>query len=215
MKTASILSVALLGVLASSASAQLVLFDFNNGPQFTSTPVDQISGGIRAHFTATGQGFSIQNTQQVIGMLPTGFSGLGMNPNSVFIADLIVSFFDASTSSVLDLSSVSFMIAPQELACDTSSTIRMYAYHGTNLVTFVDATAPGDVFTWPTITPSITSAQPFDNIVVHFQAGPPSGGDWGPIFVADNLRVTPVPEPAALLAVVIGLSIALLRRRRN
>jgi hypothetical protein len=149
------------------------------------------------------------------GMLPTGFSGLGMNPNSVFIADLMVSFFDASTSSVLDLSAVSFMIAPQELACDTSSTIRMFAYRGTNLVTFVDATAQGDVFTWPTITPSITSAQPFDNIVVHFQAGPPSGGDWGPIFVADNLRVTPVPEPAALLAVVIGLSIALLRRRRN
>lgn len=214
MKLTLILAAGALGALTSSVSAQSVLFDFNNGPQFTSTPLDQISGGVRAHFTATGSGYSIQNTAQVIGVLPTGFSGLGLCPNSVFGADLMVSFFDASTSNVLQLSSVSFMTAPQELACDTSSTIRLSAFHGASLVGFVDATAQGDVFTWPTITPTFTSGQPFDNIVVHFQAGPPTGGDWGPIFAADNLTVTPVPEPATIIAIGVGLSLVALRRRR-
>ena len=60
-----------------------VLFDFNNAPQFAPLPLDLTVGGVTAHFSATGQGFSIQNTAQVIGLLPAGFSGLGINPNSV------------------------------------------------------------------------------------------------------------------------------------
>jgi hypothetical protein len=29
--------------------------------------------------------------------------------------------------------------------------------------------------------------------VVHYDAAPPTGGDWGPVFLADNMNVTPVP----------------------
>ena len=52
-----------------------VLFDFNSGPQFTSVPLDLTLDGSTAHFPTTDQGFSIQNTAQVIGMLLLGFSG--------------------------------------------------------------------------------------------------------------------------------------------
>ncbi|HVT11309.1 MAG TPA: PEP-CTERM sorting domain-containing protein [Fimbriimonadaceae bacterium] len=207
------LGVALVGISA-MAEGQSVLFDFNNGPQFTSTPIDQTVSGIRAHFEATGSGYSIQDIAQVIGMLPTGFSGLGLSPNSVFGSDLLISFKDAS-SNPLYLTSLSIQVAPQELACDSSSTMRITAYNGANLVGTNLAVATGDVFTWPTIDLGFTSAQSFDNVVVHFESGPPTGGDWGGIFVADNLLVTPVPEPAALVGLGLGvLAMSRLRRRR-
>jgi hypothetical protein len=45
--------------------------------------------------------------------------------------------------------------------------------------------------TWPSGTLSFSSTSPFDNIVIHYDAPPPTGGDYGPIFMADNLIVTP------------------------
>lgn len=180
-----------------AASAQSTLFDFNNGPQYTGTPQDQVAGGIRAHFTATGSGYSIQNVAQVIGMLPTGFSGLGWSPNSVYGSDMMISFTDAVTGTPLNLSRVSIMVAPQELACDSSSTMKITAYKGTHLVGSSLAISNDPNYTWPTIYLAFASGVPFDNVVIHFQAGPPTGGDWGPIFVADNLVVTKrwVPLP--------------------
>ena len=62
-------------VLASPAKAGGVLFDFNNGPIHAPLPLDLTVDGITAHFSATGDGYSIQDTQQVIGVLPTGFTG--------------------------------------------------------------------------------------------------------------------------------------------
>jgi len=92
--------------VASTASAQSILFDFDNGPQYSGTPLDQISGGVRAHFDATGSAYSIQNIAQVIGMYPTGFAGLGLSPGSVFQSDLTISFFDSATSAPQYLSSI-------------------------------------------------------------------------------------------------------------
>ena len=37
-----------------------VTFDFDSGPAYSALPQYQTAGGITAHFTATGQGFSIQ-----------------------------------------------------------------------------------------------------------------------------------------------------------
>ena len=56
--------------------------------------------------------------------------------------------------------------------------------------------------TWPSGTLSFSSISPFDNIVIHYDAPPPTGGDYGPIFMVDNLVVTPgggtpTPTPAA------------------
>ncbi len=199
---------------AVSSSAQNILFDFNGGPQFTGTPVDQVSGGVRAHFTGTGNGYSIQNTAQVIGTLPTGFSGLGLSPNSVFAADLGISFFKQSDGTAQNINSFSILVAPQELACDSSSTMKVFAYKGANLVGSAIATANLDTYTWPTITLAFSSAQFFDNVIVHFQAAPPTGGDWGPIFVADNVNINAVPEPATVATLLLG-SLALMRRRRR
>jgi hypothetical protein len=56
---------------------------------------------------------------------------------------------------------------------------------GTNTAT---AYPPG---TWPTGTLSIQVPQGFDRVVVHYDAPPPTCTKWGPIFLADNMIVTP------------------------
>ena len=183
------------------ASGATALFDFNSGPQFTSVPLDLTVNGITAHFSATGQGFSIQNTAQVIGVLPTGFSGLGLNPNSVFPADLLVSFPNEVATDF------SIMVAPQELATDTTATLRVTAYMNNVFVGTNTSTATGDVFLWPSSTLSFSSPQGFNSVVVHYDSPPPGGGDYGPIFVADNMNVTAiaVPEPSCLALAAIGV----------
>lgn len=206
-----------LSVLGSvgTAAAQSVLFDFDGGPQYTGTPLDQISGGYRAHFVGTGSGYSIQNIAQVILMSPTGFSGLGLSPNSVFGADLLISFFNQADGTAQSVSDFSLMVAPQELACDSSSRMRVTAYNGSTLVGTQTAIAPNlDTYTWPTIDLAFSSAQPFDNVVVHFDAAPPTGGDYGVIFVADNMQITPVPEPATVAGLMV-CGLAFLTRRRR
>jgi hypothetical protein len=200
------------------ASAQSTLFDFNNGPRYTPLPLDQVSGNIRAHFSATGQGYSIQYTPDAIGMMPAGFSGYGLSPSSVFGADLLVSFWDNTTGNPLSLSDASIMVAPQELACDSSSTMKISVYSGSTLVGSNTAISYDQNYTWPLINLGFSSATGFDNIVIHFLSGPPTGGDWGGIFVADNLSVTPspVPEPTALVGLAIGaLAFSRKFRRRS
>ena len=80
------------------------------------------------------------------------------------------------------------MYAPEEYDTDSSCTMRITAYLG---ATFVGTNTyripvPG---TWPTGTLSFSSTQPFDNVVIHYDAPPVTGGDYGPIFMADNLTV--------------------------
>ncbi|MFO0898481.1 MAG: dockerin type I domain-containing protein [Pirellulales bacterium] len=168
-----------------AASAASVLFDFNDGPQYAPLPLDLTVGGVQAHFSATGQGFSIQNTAQVIGVLPSGFSGLGIVPSSVYPADLLISFPQTA------LTDLSILFAPQELALDTSATLRITAYRqgaavGTSTTV---ADPPG---TWPSGTLSFHWADTFDSVTIHYDKPPPGASEnWGPIFVADNLLVTP------------------------
>jgi hypothetical protein len=194
-----------------------VLFNFDNGPQYTGTPLDQIAGGVRARFTATGSGYSIQDTAQVIGLLPTGFSGLGLSPSSVYGSDLLVSFWNSAGTAPVCLNSASIMVAPQELACDSSSTMRMSAYNGSSLVGTNTAVGYSDqAYTWPTINLTFSSSTVFDNIVVHFESGPPTGGDWEGIFVADNLQVNAVPEAPSWLglgSLALGLTAVCAKRR--
>lgn len=163
------------------ARAQSVLFDFDNAPLHAPLPLDVTSGPLTAHLSATGDGFSIQ-TADVLGFTPAGFSGYSIYPNSVFAADLLVAF----SQPVL---SVSILYAPEEYACDSSATMRITAYLGAAFVATATTTAevPG---TWPTGTLAISSTQIFDNVVIHYESPPPTGGDWGPIFMADNMTVT-------------------------
>lgn len=167
---------------AIQAQAQSILFDFNDAPQYTPLPIDLTHGGITAHFSATGQGFSIQNAG-VLGFTPAGFDGNAIYPSSVFAADLLVSF------STL-LSDFSIMYSPEEYACDSSATLRVTGYFDTTFVATATTTAPLPG-TWPTGILTLSASQGFNNVVVHYDSGPPTGGDWGPIFMADNMVITP------------------------
>jgi len=50
---------------------------------------------------------------------------------------------------------------------------------------------------------SITTAQGFNNVVVHYDAKPPTCQDYGPIFLADNMSVTLDPPPIVLTNLTI------------
>ncbi|HSE11690.1 MAG TPA: hypothetical protein VLB69_03555 [Rudaea sp.] len=172
------------------AIAQPVLFDFDAPVLLhASLPLDITQSGLTAHLSATGDGYSIQDPMQTILMLPAGFSGYALNPNGVFLADLLVRF------DVL-LSDFSIMVAPQELACDTTATLRVTGYLGTTFVAtatvFAAPTDPPPPYMWSSSTLSLSAAQGFDHLVVHYDSPPPPPAcDYGPIFVADNMSVTP------------------------
>ena len=196
-----------------AACTQAALFDLESIPIHTPFPADQVSEGIRAHFSGE---YSIQDLTQVILMMPTGFSGHSISPNSVFRADLSVSFFVDGTANPALVDSASILVAPQELACDSSATMRITAYRGTIQVGTATAIAPQlDTYMWPTIDLSITPGQLFDNVVVHWEKAPPTGGDYGVIFVADNLQVHAVPEPQAMLGLGLAGCAALIRWRKR
>jgi hypothetical protein len=170
-------------LLVSSVSAQEVLFDFDNAPLYTSLPIYQTAGGITAHLSATGQGYSIQNAN-VLGFTPPGFSGRIIYPNSIYLADLLVRFDHTITD-------FSIMYACQELGCDDAATMKVTAFKNGMYVGFSTRTAtfPG---TWPVDTLRCTFPQGFDSVVVHYYLHPPTCQDYGVIFVADNMRVTSI-----------------------
>lgn len=172
-------AVLLLGLLVPAAtSAQL--FDFDSAPLRSSLPIDQTVGTLTAHFSATGQGFSIQYAN-TMGFTPAGFGGLCIYPNSVFQADLLISFSSPLTA-------FSIMYAPQELGCDDSAIMRVTASMGGVLRGTATTTAPAPG-TWPTGTLSCSDASGFDHVVVHYDHRPLCT-DYGPIFMADNMNVT-------------------------
>ena len=184
MQKPLLIPVAIAVLAAHPASAQDILFDFDTAPLHSPFPISLTVGGITARFSASGGGFSIQEAG-TMGFTPAGFAGRCLYPSSVFLADLQIEFSPA-------VSDFSILYAPQELACDSSARMRVTAYLDGVLVGTSTTTAnpPG---TWPTATLAFTRAPGFDYVVVHYDAPPPTGGDWGPIFMADNLRVTPGP----------------------
>jgi hypothetical protein len=180
-RTSLILSI--LSLLASPAAAQSVLFDFDSTPPHTPLPLNLTVGSVTASFSATGQGYSIQ-AANTMGFTPAGFSGNCIYPSSVYISDLLVGFSQA-------LQDFSILYAPQELACDTTATMRVTGYMNGTLVGTNTATVP-QPGTWPTGVLTLTSAGGFNSVVVHYDTAP-ACGDRGPIFMADNMTVTPLP----------------------
>jgi hypothetical protein len=171
------------GLLAGPAAAQSVLFDFDSTPQHTPLPITLSVGGVTAGFSATGLGFSIQ-AANTLGFTPAGFGGNCIYPNSVFASDLHVAF----SPKIVD---ISILFAPEELACDTTATMRITGYRGSVSVATRTAQAPSPG-TYPTGTLTLSNAQGFDSVVIHYET-PPAPCDSGPIFLADNMTVTPLP----------------------
>ncbi len=60
------------------------------------------------------------------------------------------------------------------------------------------ATTNASPGTWPVETLAFSSLQGFNNVVVHYDKPPVTGGDYGPIFIADNMSITPVAAPIIL-----------------
>jgi hypothetical protein len=170
------------GVLAPTTpvSAQTVLFDFDNIPIHTPLSVSQTVSGITAHFSGTGQGYSIQEAG-VLGFTPQGFSGHVIYPNSIYLADLLIRFDQT-------LADFSIVYSCQELGCDDAATMRVSTYRngrfiGTNTKR---AGIPG---TWPVDTLSCGFPQGFDSVVVHYDSRPPTCKDYGVVYMADDMRV--------------------------
>jgi len=181
----------ILAALACSSGAQTILFDFDNAPLYSPLPISLTVGSVTAHFTATGQGYSLQGVSTAP-VVPAGFTGHFIYPSSVFASDLLVSF----SQPLLDFS---IQYAPQELACDSSATMKVTAYLGQNVVGAATTNAtPG---TWPVQTLEFNTGQPFDNVVVHYDNPPVTGGDYSPIFIADNMKIVPAPAPPTLSAI--------------
>ena len=166
-----------------SVKAQAVLFNFDNAPLYTSLPINQTSNGITASLSATGQGYSIQNAN-VMGFVPAGFSGRIIYPNSIYLSDLTI-LFDQT------LTDFSIMYACQELGCDDAATMRVTAYMNSTYVgtSTRTATFPG---TWPSDTLRCSFPQGFNKVVVHYDSHPPTCQDYGIIYMADNMKVTPI-----------------------
>ncbi len=161
--------------------AQPILFDFDNAPLYTSFPVDQTTGGITAHFTATGQGYSIQNAN-ALGFTPIGFSGRILYPNSIFSSDISIQFDHM-------ISDFSILYCCQELGCDDAATMKVTAYNSGTLIGFNTRTAtyPG---TYPVDTLKCAFPQGFNSVVLHYQQRPPTCQDYGVIYLADKMQVT-------------------------
>ncbi len=178
------ISVCLLALCASAHAQTVVPFNFDNAPPYTPFPLDVMSGGVTAHLSATGQGYSIQSASAVP-IVPVGFSGRFIYPSSVFAADLLIGFSQTVTA-------FSIQYAPQELGCDDSALMRVTAYMGNTYVGTNTTTAPNPG-TYPVGTLSCTFAQGFNRVVVHYDHRPPTCSDWGPIFLADNMSITLAP----------------------
>lgn len=195
-------------VFCARANAGTALFDFDDPSLLhRPLPLSLTAGGITADLEATGQGFSIQDTQQAIAVLPSGFSGQGLVPNGISASDLIVSFPQETVTGF------SIMVAPQDLKTDSTATLRVTAFMNGVLVGTSTSTGSPPYF-WPSSTLSFSSPQGFNSVVVHYDSPPPTGGDFGTIFVADNMIVTAgaVPEPGGLVLLGIG-ALGLLGRR--
>ena len=164
----------------SPASAQAVLFDFDNAPLHSPLPISLTVSGITARFSDMPPGYSIQdNTAPVV---PVGFTGRFIYPSSINLADLYIKY----DQSITDFS---IKYSCQELACDDAATMRVTACMNGSLVgTNTKCTShPG---TWPVDTLGCSFPQGFDSVVVHYDSHPPTCADYGVIYLADNMRVT-------------------------
>ena len=163
-------------------AAGVVLFDFDSSVLYAPLPLDLASGGLTAHLYVTGiYSYYIQYAD-FVGFTPSGFGGLCLYPSSMFSADLLIDF----GAPIVDFS---IKFAPQEYNCNDTATLRVTASMGGVTIGTSTATAdqPG---TWPTGTLAFSSAEPFDHVLLHYDADPPTCQDFIRAFMVDNMLAT-------------------------
>ncbi len=174
-------------VLTFSVHSQSVLFDFNNAPLLTPLPVDQTVSGLTAHFSATGQGYSIQDAN-TMGFTPWGMDGRCIYPSSIDLSDLLIGFDQPITD-------FSILYSCQELGCDDAATMRVTVFiNGVTVGT--NTKTAGNPGTWPTDSLLFSFTSGFDSVVIHYDSHPPLCQDYGTIYLADNMRVTVLSNTA-------------------
>lgn len=188
-------------------AARAAVISFDNAPMYSPLPISYTEDGVTMHLSGTASGYSIQSPSSSP-ITPIGFTGCFVYPSSINAADLLISFDEP-------MSDFSIQFAPEEYGSDSSATLQVRAYMGTSLIGSNTGRAPIPG-TWPVGTLSYSSAQPFDNVVIHYLTPPVAGENWGPIFIADNMTVTPAPEPGSIATIGLFLGAMLLdRKRRN
>ncbi len=176
-----------LQITAFFASApDFATFDFDSTPAGTPFPINVSNGIVGAQFAG---GYSIQSVG-TLGIAPAGMSGNYAYPSSVFASDLLIDFDKVVTD-------FSILYAVDELACDTSATMRVTGYlngvlAGTNTMV---APVPG---IYPSATLTLVAPGGFNHVVVHWQSPGLLCQDYGPIFFADNVTVKYVPTTSGL-----------------
>lgn len=182
-------TLAALAPAARAATATTVTFTFDTAPTGVSMPFSLTRGHLRADFSAPmpgSAGHSIQPAN-TMGFTPQGFSGNCLYPNSVFPSDVAIAF-------AKPLTAIRMKYAPEEYATDSSATMQVTAYLGAALVGSAKAVAPVPG-TWPLgiLKYTAPAGASFDHVVVHYLSPPPTGGDYGPIFMLDDVKVTLAP----------------------
>jgi hypothetical protein len=189
MSHAPFAAAVLLALAAAASHAQtattVVTFNFDTAAVGAPTPFTLKKGQVTAAFTGGLYGYSIQPAN-VLGFTPKGFAGNCLYPNTVYPSDVGITFNHAMTG-------IQMKFSPEEYATDSSATIQVSAYLGTTFVGSATAVAPVPG-TWPTGTLRYsTTTGTFDNVVVHYLKAPPTGGDYGPIFMLDVIKVALAP----------------------
>jgi hypothetical protein len=181
---------------AFSAKAQTVTFDFDIGTPtlFTgqSTPFDQMSGGITAHFSALSGVFSVQTA-----------ASMGRYTLSLFSGNFLAAGNNGSRLDIQfdrPLSSITLTFAATDFPpIETPTPLELIAYENSTGSLVVGSTTTKGTYasdTLPMGTLSFSSATPFNLVRIGIAPNQPPGASQ---FLVDNIAVTPIPKVSIFL----------------
>ena len=156
-----------------------------------STPIDQVCGGVKAHFWSPydgiqGGGYSVQNANTTFYVLHL-FSGNYLDPNGLDPGSLNINFTAGLGSIQFDFATADFH------QNEVPTTIQMDAYLNATLVGSKQAHGTYGSDTMPMGTLSYTSTKPFNRVVIWIPPQPLGSSD----VLVDNVTVTVSVSPTA------------------